>query len=532
MQILDGATEGRVFKIQTPRSTVSELIFEQSVPGRRAAHLPSCDVPERPLEDLLPAAEVRRDLDLPEVSELDLVRHFTRLSALNFSVDGGFYPLGSCTMKYNPKLNENVAALPGFRALHPLQAEETVQGALQVLYELEHWLAEITGMDGCTSQPVAGAHGELTGILIARAYQQARGRPRRKVLIPDSAHGTNPATAAMAGYEPVEVDHDRVTGEIALEDLRRHLDDETAAIMMTVPNTLGYFERDIQTICDLAHEAGALVYCDGANMNAMLGQVKPGSLGIDMIHLNLHKTFSVPHGGGGPGGGALCVKDALLPYLPVPVIARDATGTYGFDDDRPQSIGRMHGFYGNFNAALRSYTYILAHGAEGLARVGANAVLNANYLRARLRALEETGLYRPHVDRICMHELVLNGIGLRQHQLRTMDVAKRLIDYGFHPPTVYFPLIVPEALMIEPTETESKQTLDAFADALLAIAHEAHHAPELLREAPHDTPVRRPDEARAARQPDLRWKGANRHEGHREVVGTHGAAAKMGSEHR
>jgi glycine dehydrogenase subunit 2 len=486
------------------RPPTEPLIFEKSVPGRRAGSLPPLDVPAQPLTDLLPAEELRDpdDLRLPEVSELDVVRHFTRLSKLNFSVDGEFYPLGSCTMKYNPKLDENVAALPGFRHLHPLQPEETVQGALRVLYELAALLGEITGLPGVSPQPVAGAHGELTGILMARAAHLQAGRARRTVLIPDSAHGTNPATAAMAGYEAVTVGHDRRTGELDLEDFRAKLDAECAAVMITVPNTLGLFERRISEICDLAHAVGCLVYCDGANMNAMVGQVRPGDLGVDLLHINLHKTFAVPHGGGGPGGGAICVTPALEPFLPAPVVVRRADGAYAFDHDRPDSIGRVHGFHGNFNAALRSYTYILSLGREGLYEVGANAVLNANYLRRRVQEA-----YPLYVDRTCMHEFVLDGRWLRAHGLRTLDLAKRLIDYGYHPPTVYFPLIVPEAIMVEPTESESRETLDGFAAALLAIAREAQEEPDLLHQAPHHTPVGRLDEVRAARQPDLRWQG-------------------------
>ena len=483
------------------RQVPEPLIFEKSVPGRRAGTLPPLDVPARPIEELLPAEELRTELELPELSELDVVRHFTRLSKRNYSVDSEFYPLGSCTMKYNPKLDENVAALPGFRQLHPLQPEETAQGALRVLYELERLLAEITGLPAVSAQPVAGAHGELTGILMARAAHIKHGRVRRKVLIPDSAHGTNPATAAMAGYESVTVGHDRQTGELDLADFKAKLDDDCAAIMMTVPNTLGLFERQIVEICRLAHEVGCYVYCDGANLNAMVGQVRPGDLGADLLHVNLHKTFAVPHGGGGPGGGAICTTAELEPFLPAPVVVRRGGGSYGFDGDRPDSIGRVHGFHGNFNAALRSYTYILSLGREGLYEVGANAVLNANYLKARLKEH-----YQLYVDRTCMHEFVLDGRPLRAHGLHTIDLAKRLIDYGYHPPTIYFPLIAPEAIMIEPTETESKETLDGFADALIAIAGEAKEHPELLHEAPHVTPVSRMDEVRAARQPDLRWR--------------------------
>ncbi len=486
----------------TGRRQPEPLIFEKSVPGRRAVTLPALDVPARPLGDLIPQHEQRTELRLPEVSELDVVRHFTRLSKRNFSVDGEFYPLGSCTMKYNPRVDEAVAGLPGFRQLHPLQPQETAQGALRVLYELERMLAEITGLPGVSAQPVAGAHGELTGILMARAAHIKQGRIRRKVLIPDSAHGTNPATAAMAGYEAVTIGHDRQSGELDLEDFRAKLDDDCAAIMMTVPNTLGLFERQIVEICRLAHDAGCYVYCDGANMNAMVGQVRPGDFGVDLLHINLHKTFAVPHGGGGPGGGAICVAKDLEAYLPAPVVVRREDGSYALDEDRPDTIGRVHGFYGNFNAALRSYAYILLHGSDGLPEIGANAVLNANYLLAKLR-----GHFQPYVDRTCMHEFVLDGRPLREHGARTLDLAKRLIDYGYHPPTIYFPLIVPEAIMIEPTETESRETLDAFAEALIAIGREAREDADLLHAAPHVTPVSRLDEVRAARQPDLRWKG-------------------------
>lgn len=491
----------------TGRRQPEPLIFEKSVSGRRAGSLPALDVPAKPLSELLPESELRGELRLPEVSELDVVRHFTRLSKRNYSVDSEFYPLGSCTMKYNPRVDENVAGLPGFRQLHPLQPEESAQGALRVLYELERLLAEITGLPGVSAQPVAGAHGELTGILMARAAHIKQGRVRKKVLIPDSAHGTNPATAAMAGYDAVTMGHNRQTGELDLEDFKAKLDEDCAAIMMTVPNTLGLFERQIVEICRLAHDAGCYVYCDGANMNAMVGQVRPGDFGVDLLHINLHKTFAVPHGGGGPGGGAICVVKDLEPFLPAPVVTRRADGSYGFDTDRPDTIGRVHGFYGNFNAALRSYAYILLHGKEGLPEIGANAVLNANYLLAKLR-----GHFTPYVDRACMHEFVLDGRSLREHGVRTLDLAKRLIDYGYHPPTIYFPLIVPEAIMIEPTETESRETMDAFADAMIAIAQEAREQPDLLHHAPHVTPVGRLDEVRAARQPDLRWRGGIEHD--------------------
>lgn len=472
-------------------------LFEKSVPGRRAGSLPALDVPPVDLADVIPAGERRGHVPLPEVSELDVVRHFTRLSKRNYCIESEFYPLGSCTMKYNPKVDENVAALPGFRNLHPLQPEATVQGALRVIHHIQAQLGEVTGLPGVSTQPVAGAHGELTGILIARAWHLKAGRARRKVLIPDSAHGTNPATAAMAGFEAITIGHDRETGELDFDDFRAKLDDDCAAIMITLPNTLGLFERRIEEICRLAHEVGCLVYCDGANLNALVGSLRPGDVGIDLLHVNLHKTFAVPHGGGGPGGGAICTAAHLEPFLPAPVVTRRADGTYALDADRPDSIGRVHTFHGNFNATLRSYAYILQLGSDGLAEVGANAVLNANYLKALL-----ADDYRCYVDRPCMHEFVLDGRPFREHGVRTLDLAKRLIDHGYHPPTVYFPLIAPEAIMIEPTETESKETLDAFAETLRRLIEQP---PDALHDAPDTTPVSRPDEVQAARKPVLRW---------------------------
>jgi len=456
-------------------------------------------VPEQPLDKLLPAHWQRKELPLPEVSELDVVRHYTRLSQLNYSIDSGFYPLGSCTMKYNPKLHDVAANLPGFAHVHPRQPESTVQGALQLLYELSESLAEITGFVRCSLQPAAGAHGELCGVLMIRAYHVAHGRPRRKMLIPDSAHGTNPATAAMCGYTAVSVPSNE-RGTVDLVALKGLLDEDVAGLMITVPNTLGIFEQDIIESCRLVHSAGGLVYCDGANMNAMVGQVKPAQLGIDVLHLNLHKTFTTPHGGGGPGAGAICVNETLEPYLPVPLVKK--TGDrYAWDYDRPHSIGRIHSFYGNFLNLVRAYAYIRSLGPEGLKRTSSYAVLNANYVKERLRHA-----YHLKYDRTCMHEVVFAGLREKPEGIRTLDVAKRLIDCGFHPPTIYFPLIVPEALMIEPTETENKDTLDAFINALLQIAEEAKSEPEKLRQAPVTTPVRRLDEATAARKPNLRWR--------------------------
>ncbi len=481
---------------------VEPTIFELSAPGRTSNPVGRCDVPERDPSELLPPTELRESLDLPAVTEVEITRHFGHLSRLNYAVDLGFYPLGSCTMKYNPKVNEDVAGLAGFAAVHPYQDEATVQGALQLLYELQQYLAEIGGMDAATLQPAAGAQGELTGMLIARAYQRDRGQDhRRVVLVPDSAHGTNPASAAMVGYRVVTVESNG-RGGVDLAHLRAKMDEGVAAIMLTIPNTLGLFDENILEVCRIVHAAGGLVYADGANMNAILGRAKPGDLGCDMMHFNLHKTFSTPHGGGGPGAGPLAVKAHLAPYLPVPLAQRRQDGTYYLEYDRPQSIGRVRSFYGNFGILVRAYAYIRALGGEGLRAVSENAVLNANYLLARLRAA-----YDLPYDRRCMHEFVLSGRRQKAQGVRTLDIAKRLIDYGFHPPTIYFPLIVEEALMIEPTETESKETLDAFAEALLHIAEEARLEPALLHEAPHNSPVGRLDEVRAARQPVLKYEG-------------------------
>jgi|DewCreStandDraft_5_1066085.scaffolds.fasta_scaffold00757_27 glycine dehydrogenase subunit 2 len=488
-----------------PRAFMGEpLLIELSSPGRRAFVPPPCDVPERDIAAELPASALRRELKLPEVAEIDLVRHYVRLSQRNYAIDVGFYPLGSCTMKFNPKVHEDIARLPGFADIHPFQPEETVQGAIELMYLLQEYLAEITGMAAVTLQPAAGAHGELTGMLLIRAHHVASGSQRTKVLVPDSAHGTNPATAAMCGYRVVTVPSD-ARGNTGIAKLRAAMDEEVAAVMMTVPSTLGLFEENILAIAEAAHAVGAQVYCDGANMNAMLGRLKPGDLGIDVMHINLHKTFSTPHGGGGPGAGIVAVKAHLAPYLPVPVAARRETPegpVYYLDYDRPQSIGKVQSLYGNFSILVRAFTYIRSLGKEGLRSASGNAVLNANYLLERLR-----GTYEVAYDRRCMHEFVLTGRRFKhQYGVRTLDIAKRLIDYGFHPPTVYFPLIVEEALMVEPTETESRETLDAFADALLAVAHEAETNPELVRNAPYTTPVRRLDEALAARRPNLRWR--------------------------
>ncbi|MHB1416046.1 MAG: aminomethyl-transferring glycine dehydrogenase subunit GcvPB [Chloroflexota bacterium] len=481
-------------------------IFELSQAGRTSGPVGAADVPERDVRDLLPAGELREGLSLPEVTEVEVTRHFTHLSRLNYAVDVGFYPLGSCTMKYNPKVNEEVAGLPGFAAIHPYQAEATVQGALQLLWELQGYLAEIGGMDATTLQPAAGAQGELTGMLIVRAYHRDRGDDRRRVvLVPDSAHGTNPASAAMVGYSVTTVKSNR-QGDVDLADLRAKMNDGVAAMMLTIPSTLGLFDQNILEICRIVHEGGGLVYADGANMNAILGRARLGDLGCDLMHFNLHKTFSTPHGGGGPGAGPVAVKASLAAYLPVPLAAKRSLegreDQFYLDYDRQRSIGRVRSFGGNFGVLVRAYAYIRSLGAEGLRNVSENAVINANYLLARLR-----DAYDLPYDRRCMHEFVLSGRRQKAEGVRTLDIAKRLIDYGFHPPTIYFPLIVEEALMIEPTETESRATLDSFAEAMLQIAREAATDPEVVHSAPHDTPVGRLDEVRAARHPVLRYSG-------------------------
>ena len=486
------------------RDTTS-LLLERSVPGRVGAILPPRDVPERPLPD---AALLRSDLPLPEVSEPEVVQYFTGLSQLNFSIDTQFYPLGSCTMKYNPKVNDEMAFLPGFAAIHPLQPADTAQGALALLYRLQQYLGEITGMAGVSLATLAGAHGELAGVLMLRAYHQARGDARRtKIAIPDSAHGTNPASAAMAGFEVVTLPSD-ADGNVDLAALRQLAGPDLAGVMITLPSTLGLFDRNIVEVCRIVHDAGGLVYGDGANMNALLGRVKLGDLGFDVIHLNLHKTFSTPHGGGGPGAGPVCCGPQLAPYLAAPIIqAADNSGTdAGLSDfyslETPEhSIGKISGFHGNFGVLVRAYTYIRTLGAAGIKSISGNAVLNANYLLARLR----DDYYLPY-DRPCMHEVVFSADWQRPRGVSGLDVAKRLLDYGFHAPTMYFPLIVHEALMIEPTEAENRATLDAFVAALQAINRESQETPELVHHAPHTTPVSRLDEAAAARRPNLRWQ--------------------------
>jgi len=478
------------------------VIFEFSTPGRVGSSFPAPDVPELALDALVPVEHLREEpAALPEVSELDVVRHYTRLSHRNFSIDEGFYPLGSCTMKYNPKIHEDVARLPGFSRLHPYTPPEQAQGALQLLWDLERLLAEISGMDRVTFQPAAGAHGELTGLLMIRAYFESRGeRQRTKVVVPDSAHGTNPATAAMAGYQVITVKSD-ARGNMDVDALRAAMDNTVAAIMLTNPNTLGLFEERITEVEEIVHGSGAQMYMDGANFNAILGVTRPGDQGFDVMHFNLHKTFTTPHGGGGPGAGAVGVKSHLVPFLPVPVVERDGD-RFRLDTNRPKSIGKIRAFYGNFGNLVRAYAYLRSMGSEGMRQIAETAVLNANYMLARLRSAFD----RPY-DRLCKHEFVLSGTRQkRQYGVTTKDIAKRILDYGFHAPTIYFPLIVDEAIMIEPTETESKRTMDEFIEALLAITREAKENPDLVRTAPHTTPVKRLDEVRAARQPDLRWK--------------------------
>ncbi|MEF3303509.1 aminomethyl-transferring glycine dehydrogenase subunit GcvPB [Paenibacillus sp. GYB003] len=474
------------------------LIFELSKPGRVAYSLPECDVPETPIAELIPQKLLRTaPAELPEVYEVDVMRHYTALSRRNFGIDNGFYPLGSCTMKYNPKINEDVARFPGFAKIHPYQPEESVQGALELLYTLQNDLAEITGMDRVTLQPAAGAHGEWTGLMMIRAYHESRGETRTKVIVPDSSHGTNPASATVAGFETITIKSDD-RGLVDLDALRAAVGPDTAALMLTNPNTLGLFEEQIVEISRIVHEAGGLLYYDGANSNAILGIARPGDMGFDVVHLNLHKTMSTPHGGGGPGAGPVGVKEKLVPFLPAPNVARRADGTYYLDADYPQSIGRVKAFYGNFGILVRAYTYIRTLGGEGLRQVSENAVLNANYMMKRLAPYYDVPFNRP-----CKHEFVMSGKRQKKLGVRTLDIAKRLLDFGYHPPTIYFPLNVEECIMIEPTETESKETLDGFIDTMIQIAQEAEQNPELVVNAPYTTVVKRLDETQAARKPVL-----------------------------
>lgn len=476
------------------------IIFERSKEGRTSYSLPEIDVPELDINEGLEDTYVRKNApDLPEVSELEIMRHYTGLSRRNYGVDSGFYPLGSCTMKYNPKINEDVARFDGFSHIHPYQDPKTVQGALEMLYDLQTSLKEITGMHEVSLQPAAGAQGEWTGLMMIRAYHESNGdKERTKVIVPDSAHGTNPASATVAGFEAVTVKSNK-KGLVDLEDLKRVVGKDTAALMLTNPNTLGLFETEILEMAKIVHQAGGKLYYDGANLNAIMGYTRPGDMGFDVVHLNLHKTFTGPHGGGGPGSGPVGVSKELEPYLPKPLLVKDED-EYKFEYDRPNSIGRVKPYYGNFGINLRAYTYIRTMGGEGLKKVSEYAVLNANYMMRKLE--KEFDLpYQQH----CKHEFVLSGSRQKKLGVRTLDVAKRLLDYGYHPPTIYFPLNVEEALMVEPTETESKETLDGFIDTMIEISEEAKNDPEKVQEAPHTTIVKRMDETTAARKPILRY---------------------------
>lgn len=474
------------------------LIFELSKPGRVAYSLPECDVPETDAASFIPESLLRsKPAELPEVYEVDVIRHYTELSRRNFGIDNGFYPLGSCTMKYNPKINEDVARFAGFAKIHPYQPEESIQGALELLFTLQNDLAALTGMDQVTLQPAAGAHGEWTGLMLIRAYHESRGEKRTKVIVPDSSHGTNPASATVAGYDTITIKSNE-RGMVDLDALRAVVGEDTAALMLTNPSTLGLFEEQIVEIAEIVHDAGGLLYYDGANSNAIMGITRPGDMGFDVVHLNLHKTMSTPHGGGGPGAGPVGVKSLLIPFLPKPIVSKREDGTFYWDYDRPQSIGRVKAFYGNFGILVRAYAYIRTYGPEGLRRVSELAVLNANYMMHRLAPYYEVAY-----PGLCKHEFVLSGRKLKEYGVRTLDVAKRLLDFGFHPPTIYFPLNVEECIMIEPTETESKETLDGFIDTMIQIAKEAESTPDVVINAPYTTVVKRLDETTAARKPVL-----------------------------
>ncbi|OFQ10583.1 MULTISPECIES: aminomethyl-transferring glycine dehydrogenase subunit GcvPB [Staphylococcus] len=482
-------------------SKSSPLIFERSREGRYAYSLPQSDIKTDSVERILDDKFIRKNkAEFPEVAELDLVRHYTELSNKNFGVDSGFYPLGSCTMKYNPKINEKVARISGFAESHPLQEEEQIQGSLEIIYSLQEELKEITGMDEVTLQPAAGAHGEWTALMIFKAYHIKNGEGHRnEVIVPDSAHGTNPASASFAGFKSITVKSNE-RGEVDIEDLKRVVNENTAAIMLTNPNTLGIFEKNIMEIREIVHEAGGLLYYDGANLNAIMDKVRPGDMGFDAVHLNLHKTFTGPHGGGGPGSGPVGVKKELASYLPKPMVIKDGD-TFKYDNDIENSIGRVKPFYGNFGIYLRAYTYIRTMGAQGLKEVSEAAVLNANYIKARLK-----DRYEIPYEQYCKHEFVLSGSKQKEYGVRTLDMAKRLLDFGVHPPTIYFPLNVEEGMMIEPTETESKETLDYFIDAMLQIADEVESNPDNVLEAPHTTIIDRLDETTAARKPILKFE--------------------------
>ncbi len=487
-------------KIRTHQTQNEALSFEKSAPGKRAYKLPPLDVPEVNAHALLGDAAREGTAGLPELSEIEIIRHFTRMSTWNYAIDLGMYPLGSCTMKYNPRVNEAVARIEGLAEAHPYQPELLSQGVLSILKDLEACLLEITGMDAITLQPAAGAHGEFTGILLVRAYHQSRGNARKTVIIPDSAHGTNPATAAVCGYDVVNL-KSNADGGVDLDALRALVDENTAAMMLTNPSTIGVFENEIAAVAEILHSKGALLYMDGANMNALVGKTRPGDFGVDVMHLNLHKTFSTPHGGGGPGSGPVACKSILEPFLPTPIVRTDHQGTHRLDFNRPQSIGRVRMFYGNFGMFVRALAYILANGPDGLRQTTEDAVLNANYIRAKLQDIYELPYKTPS-----MHEVVFSDKRQTRNGIKTGDIAKRLIDYGFHPYTTSFPLIVPGALMIEPTESESREELDLFIDAMRQIAREAEENPAVILAAPHSTRVSRLDETGAARKPILRWK--------------------------
>jgi glycine dehydrogenase subunit 2 len=489
-------------KVRLHQTQNEALLFEKSAPGKSAYMLPALDVPAVDASALLGAAYREVAAELPELSEIEIIRHFTRLSTWNYAIDLGMYPLGSCTMKYNPRVNELVARTEGLAESHPYRPDALAQGSLEVVDLLQRCLLEITGMDAITLQPAAGAHGEYTGILLIRAWHAAQGNARKKILIPDSAHGTNPASAAVCGYA-VETLKSNEEGGIDLEALERQVDEDTAALMITNPSTIGVFESQIEKIAAILHAKGALLYMDGANMNALVGKARPGDFGVDVMHLNLHKTFSTPHGGGGPGSGPVACKKFLEPFLPIPVLVRSQDGAKHWDYNRPQSVGRVRAFYGNFGVCVRALAYILANGPDGLRQTTEDAVLNANYLRAKLE-----DLYELPYKTASMHEVVFSDKRQAANGIKTGDIAKRLIDYGFHPYTVSFPMIVHGALMIEPTESESLEELDLFVDAMRAIAHEAETTPELIKSAPHSTRVSRLDEVQAARKPVLRWKKA------------------------
>lgn len=476
------------------------LVFEKSVAGRGSWSVPAADVPEIDLSDLIPPEYLRDDLSLPELTEGALMRHYLRLSRKNYCVDTGFYPLGSCTMKYNPRLGEDVARLHGFTGLHPLLPDRMVQGMLQLLGEMQDILCQVTGMDGVSFQPVAGAQGEFAGLLIMRSWHKSRGENRTRLVIPDSSHGTNPASSAMAGFEMVKIPSDS-RGLVDLDALKGVADENLAGLMLTNPNTLGLFEEEILEIARIVHDCGGLLYYDGANLNAIMGMARPADMGFDVVHLNLHKTFATPHGGGGPGSGPVCVTGPLVPFLPVPVVVKAQDGTWRTDWDRPSSIGKISAFHGNIGVVLRAYSYVLSLGGVGLKEVSTDAVLNARYLASLLAGSE----YEFPYDAPCMHEFVMSASALKKYGIKALDVAKGLLDKGFHAPTVYFPLIVEEAMLVEPTETEALETLEAFAKALLEIAREAAENPEVLLAAPCTTPVTRLDEVGASRKPDICW---------------------------